>query len=68
MSAKGDKSFPVLCEESVPDYEQIALAPIMSDGDILGSVILLSDGGKDKMGEVEKKLAQSAAGFLGRNC
>ena len=32
----------------------------------VGSVILLENDGKSKMGEVEQKLALSAAGFLGR--
>ena len=40
--------------------------PILCEGDIIGSVILLENDGKSKMGEVEQKLAQSAAGFLGR--
>ena len=40
--------------------------PIICEGDIIGSVILLENDGKSKMGEVEQKLALSAAGFLGR--
>ena len=39
--------------------------PIISNGDTIGSVILLSKDANVKMDEVETKLAQSAATFLG---
>ena len=39
--------------------------PIISQGDAIGSVILLSKDPKTKMGEAELKVVQSAAGFLG---
>ena len=39
--------------------------PIISNGDTIGSVILLSKEANVKMDEVETKLAQSAATFLG---
>ena len=39
--------------------------PIISDGDVIGSVILLSKDANTKMTEVEKKVVQSAASFLG---
>ena len=38
--------------------------PIISQGDVIGSVILLSKEQNKKMNETELKLAQSAAGFL----
>ena len=40
--------------------------PIISDGDVIGSVILLSKDTGTKMTEVEQKVVQSAANFLGR--
>ena len=39
--------------------------PIISNGDTIGTVILLSKESNTKMNEVETKLAQSAATFLG---
>lgn len=39
--------------------------PIISDGDAIGTVILLSKDSNTKMTEVEKKVVQSAASFLG---
>lgn len=39
--------------------------PIISNGDVIGSVILMSKEANTKMSEVEQKVAQSAASFLG---
>ena len=39
--------------------------PIISDGDAIGTVILLSKDSSTKMTDVEKKVVQSAASFLG---
>ncbi len=48
-------------------YNSQVIYPIISDGDVIGSVILLSKEPNQKMGEVEFKVAQSAAGFLGNH-
>ena len=39
--------------------------PIISNGDTIGTVILMSKEANQKMNEVEQKVAQSAATFLG---
>ena len=46
-------------------YNSQIVYPIISDGDVIGSVILLSKDNNTKMTEVEQKVAQSAATFLG---
>ncbi len=46
-------------------YHSQIVYPIISDGDVIGSVILLSKDSNTKMSEVEQKVAQSAASFLG---
>ena len=46
-------------------YNSQVVYPIISDGDVIGSVVLLSKENTTKMNEVEKKVAQSAASFLG---
>ena len=46
-------------------YNSQIVYPIISDGDAIGSVILLSKDNNTKMTEVEQKVAQSAATFLG---
>ena len=47
-------------------YNAQVIYPIISDGDAIGSVILLSKDPKTKMTEVEQKVVQSAANFLGK--
>ena len=46
-------------------YNAQVVYPIISNGDTIGTVILLSKEANAKMNEVEKKVAQSAATFLG---
>ena len=46
-------------------YNSQVIYPIISDGDVVGSVILLAKDASKSMGEPEFKVAQSAAGFLG---
>jgi len=55
---------PILEEDDHDAYKHEHIAPIISEGDVLGAVVLLSS--DRKMGEVEGKLAQTAAGFLGK--
>ena len=66
IASKGDSNFIPLTQEVTDVFEQEAICPIICEGDIIGGVILIDNGEKGKMGEVEQKLIQSAAGFLGR--
>lgn len=47
-------------------YREEIICPIISEGDVIGGVILLNKEEKRKFGEVEQKIAMSAAGFLGK--
>ena len=66
MASKGDRGFIPVAEGDNGEFVQEAICPIISEGDVIGSVILLNNDPKKKMGEVEQKLIQSASGFLGR--
>ena len=48
------------------EYRDEAICPIICEGDVIGSVLLLNKDAKKKFGELEQKVAQSAADFLGR--
>ena len=48
-------------------YNSQVIYPIITDGDVVGCVILLAKEPNKKMGDVEDKVAQSAAGFLGNH-
>lgn len=65
MASRGERSF-IEIEEEGGKYVHEAICPILCEGDVIGSVILLEDDNKGRMGEVEQKLILSAAGFLGR--
>lgn len=66
MAMADDKKFIPVVKDNTDDYAEEAICPIICEGDVIGGVILLSTADKEKMGEVELKLIQSAAGFLGR--
>lgn len=56
----------ILNDTNSKEYTSEVITPIISEGDAIGSVIFLSKDNKTKMGEIETKLAHSAAGFLGK--
>ena len=66
VASRGDRNFIGICDEAGEEYQHQAIAPIICEGDVIGSVMLLENDNKGKMGEVEQKLVLSAAGFLGR--
>lgn len=64
--ASGDsKDYHEIGEEK-EHYAFQAISPIICEGDAVGAVVLLTKEKKEKFGDTEKKLAASAAGFLGK--
>ena len=64
-ASRSDAGFvPILDEDDPSTYNNEFIAPIIAEGDVIGAIVFLSS--DKKMGEVENKLAQTAAGFLGR--
>jgi len=53
-------------ENDQEKYTSQVIAPIVSEGDAIGAVILLSKEPNASMGETEMKTAETAASFLGR--
>lgn len=58
---------PVMLCADGDKYVVLTAAPILSEGDVLGSVLLAGSGADTPVGEVEYKLVQAVAGFLGRH-
>ena len=52
--------------ESTDKYHLGVAAPILSQGDLMGCVMLLIGENDGPMGESDQKLAQTVAGFLGK--
>ena len=66
VATLGEKSFIHITDDDMEDYQSQVICPIIAEGDSIGAVIILSKEKDGKVGETEKKLAVSAAGFLGR--
>ena len=52
-------------EDSKDNFNQV-IVPIICEGDVIGSVVIIAKDIRDKLGEEEYKMAQLSAGFLGR--
>ena len=52
--------------EDMDRYSSQVIAPIISAGDPIGSVVLLAKDTDASMGDLEVKIAETAAGFLGK--
>ena len=56
----------IRASESSDKYHLGVAAPILSQGDLMGCVMLLMGDNKQPMAESDQKLAQTVAGFLGK--
>ena len=57
----------ILVSDSSDKLSSAVAAPILSEGDVLGLVIFVSNEGDAPTGETEFKLAQTIAAFLGKH-
>ncbi|WP_421617330.1 stage V sporulation protein T [Brevibacillus sp. TJ4] len=55
-----------ICRDMSETYGSFVVAPIVAGGDPIGSVILLNKNESTKMGDLEMKMAETAAGFLAK--
>ncbi|MGG7079065.1 stage V sporulation protein T [Clostridium sardiniense] len=60
------KLIPLHSDEDVEGMTSQVVAPIIAEGDAIGAVVILSKQSGEKMGELELKLAETAAAFLGK--
>lgn len=63
-AGKDDKGFISLTSEPLEGITAQVIAPIICEGDAIGAVIILSREPRVRFGEMEMKLAASAAGFF----
>ena len=57
---------PIRASETAEKYHLGAAAPILSQGDLMGAVLLLLGEGDSPLKEADQCLARTAAGFLGK--
>lgn len=65
-AAGSERDYIPLTESESEHYSYQVICPIISEGDAIGAVVIVSKDERSPMGDVEKKLAAAAAGFLGR--
>ena len=64
-NARESGKIPVVENQRDMSFAQ-TIQPIICAGDAIGAVVLLGKSEKDVFGDPERKLVQTAAGFLGR--
>lgn len=57
---------PIRASDSAEKYHLGAAAPILSQGDLMGCVLLLLGEGDNPLQQADQGLAQTVAGFLGK--
>ncbi|WP_066712605.1 stage V sporulation protein T [Clostridium sp. Marseille-P299] len=65
VAGKDEKGFIKVSQDD-DDILYEVIAPIISEGDAIGAVLILSKDAKAKLGEIEVKIAATAAAFMGR--
>lgn len=65
LAYKEDKQFVKVIDEN-DEFLYEAISPVICEGDAIGAVVLLTREPKVRFGEVEVKLAATAAAFLGK--
>ncbi|SHI08130.1 transcriptional regulator, AbrB family [Clostridium collagenovorans DSM 3089] len=64
---KADALIPIYDDEDFEEkYSSEVIAPIIAEGDNIGAVIIASNNKTEEFGEVQLKLAETAANFLGK--
>jgi AbrB family transcriptional regulator (stage V sporulation protein T) len=67
INGQEDKPVGITVEgDNGEKYTAQVIAPIVNQGDAIGAVLLLSKDPEARMGEMEVKVAETAAGFLGK--
>ena len=66
-AAFGERMIPIASgEEDRNAYTGQVAVPIIAEGEVIGAVVLLTKDLDRQMGEVEQKVAQTAASFVGK--
>ena len=60
------RSFSAGDGQPLQPIEGVAFSPIISSGDVCGSVMFLQNKESDRLGDAEQKLIQAAASYLGK--
>ena len=64
--SSGVKMIPIISDDRPEHYTAQIVAPILADGEIVGSLILLSRESGLQMTEIDRKVAETTANIIGR--
>ncbi len=59
-----DKEFVEIYSDITLEYSSKLVTPIVYEGNTIGSIVILQKQGKEPLGEIEKKVAQTSAIYL----
>lgn len=66
VAYQGERKFVAITDDTIDDFYGQIIYPVVCEGDVIGSVILLEKQEKRKLGEMEQKVVMCASDFLGR--
>ena len=66
LAKSGEKKYIPIVTDQEEKYAFQIICPIISEGDAIGSVVILEKSEKKELEEIERKVAMVAAEFLGR--
>ncbi len=63
--SQGGKLFSIYGQDAA-DYTSQVIVPILSEGDVIGAVMMISKDASTTMGDTELKVVETAASFVGK--
>ena len=66
MIGRGDRMIPITGEDNAEQYTAQLVVPILSDGEIIGGMILFSRESGAKISDIDLKVAETTAAIVGR--
>ncbi len=66
VAKREDQQYVQVTDDAGEDFQSETISPIICQGDAIGSVVILCKDPRTTMGDMEQKLASSAASFLGK--
>lgn len=66
LNKSNNSVIPLHNDDEETSYNSQVIAPIIAEGDEIGAVIILSKEDDVELGDVETKLVETAAAFLGK--
>ena len=65
-AADGERTIAICFDEDPSRYTAQLIVPVLADGEVIGALMLLRCDNGSRMGDVEKKVAETTAHIIGR--